>query len=417
MEKQIKKRLLEKQNTSKPDERPQSFRKIEADGMGSPYGLGAPGQEQQGLGASERKKHFGTFFAHARLIMFYRQNDPSRGSNVNKFINSKNTKPLFKLASFFSGIGGVDLGFEESGFKTVFQCEINGFCNEILNKHWPDTIKAKDIREVNSGEIPNSDVWAGGFPCQDLSLARMGKRDGLRGSKSGLYYEFCKLVGEVHPKVVVLENVAGLLSSHKGKDFEIVIETLVELGYAVGWRTLNSKYFGVPQSRQRIYIVGCYKDWEGPGKILFEPECGEGDVKKDGPDEKKLISPFKKIVGKVGGSGPITQSIAYCLYATSARHTGTDWSRTYVSYPKRGRVRRLTPSECEGVMAFPKGWTEFANTNLTGDEVDSLRYQALGNAVTPPVAKWIGGQVFKYLASAKNSQQLDLFNQSIENLA
>lgn len=91
------------------------------------------------------------------------------------------------------------------------------------------------------------------------------------------------------------------------------------------------------------------------------------------------------------------QSIAYCLYATSARHTGTDWSRNYVCYPKKGGVRRLTPNECEGVMAFPKGWTIPEKTSLMPTDIDSARYHALGNAVTPPVAEWLAKRIAIYL--------------------
>jgi DNA (cytosine-5)-methyltransferase 1 len=322
----------------------------------------------------------------------------------------------YKLASFFSGIGGFELGFETAGFETVFQCEINPFCREVLEKHWPNVSKFNDIQEVQIENIPFSDVWAGGFPCQDLSLARMGKREGLRGKKSKLYYEFAELVGKAHPKVVVIENVSGLLSSHQGQDFEIVIRTLSELGYAVGWRTFNSKHFGVPQSRHRVYIVGCYQDWQGPGKILFEPECSEGDNKEGRSNEATVISPFKKIIGNPSGKGPVVQSIAYCLYATSARHTGTDWSRTYVSYPRKGQVRRLTPSECEGVMGFPPRWTELENKkSYSVDDLDTLRYQALGNAVTPPVIMWIAKQTRMYLENVKEGGESNFFNTKLNS--
>jgi DNA (cytosine-5)-methyltransferase 1 len=312
---------------------------------------------------------------------------------------SPNLAKKYRAASFFSGIGGFDIGFEAAGFDVSVQCEIEPFCNTILEQHWPLIPRYSDITELSNEQIPASDVWVGGFPCQDLSLARMGKRDGLRGSKSGLFYEFARLVGEGKPRVILLENVAGLLSSHAGKDLGIVLGTLAELGYAVGWRTLNSKYFGVPQSRQRVYIVGCRGDGRGPGEILFEPERSEGNFETSGPDGKKSPSAFQTIVGDPRGEGPVIQSIAYCLYATSARHTGTDWSRNYVCYPRHGLVRRLIPAECEGVMAFPHNWTLPKKSGLTGDDLDSARYHALGNAVTPPVAEWLAGRIYRYLES------------------
>jgi DNA (cytosine-5)-methyltransferase 1 len=319
---------------------------------------------------------------------------------------NKETQP--KAASFFSGIGGFDLGFEQAGFQVTFQCEIENFCNEILEKHWPDVKRHKNIKDLHHATIPVSDVWLGGFPCQDVSLARMGPRAGLKGSRSGLFYEFARLLRASRPKVFVIENVPGLLSSHRGRDFGTVIRTLADIGYSVGWRVLNSKNFGVPQSRSRVYIVGCYRDRRGPVEILFEPECSEGDAEEGKQNGKAALSPFKESLGDTV-KGPIFQRIAYCLYACSARHTGTDWSRTYVTYPD-GRVRRLIPRECEGVMGFPIGWTRpdaATHINDDPDDIDTLRYQALGNAVTPPVAKWLGGRVARYLKIVQSESEQD----------
>ena len=307
--------------------------------------------------------------------------------------------PRFRAASLFSGIGGFDLGLERAGFDITFQCEINKFCRTILKNRWPDIPCHENIKELTAGAIPISDVWAGGFPCQDVSLARMGSRAGLKGKRSGLFHEFARLIGEARPRVVLLENVAGLLSSHRGRDFGTVIRTLAEFGYSVGWRVLNSKNFGVPQSRQRVYIVGCHRDVHGPGQILFEADCGSGNAEKGKQHGQTALSPFKTSIGEDDGDGPVYQSIAYCLYACSARHTGTDWSRTYVQYPKKGHVRRLTPKECEGVMGFPSGWTLPPPGKLREDDIDSLRYHALGNAVTPPVAEWLAHRIRDYLST------------------
>lgn len=303
----------------------------------------------------------------------------------------------FRAASLFTGIGGFDLGLEREGFEITFQCEIDKFCRSILAHKWPHLECNENIKKLTPDSIPFSDVWAGGFPCQDVSLARMGTRAGLKGQRSGLFHEFARLVGEARPRIILLENVSGLLSSHRGRDFATVIRTLADFGYSVGWRVFNSKNFGVPQSRQRVYIVGCYRDVEGPGKILFEGERGEGNAEEGKPNGKAALSPFKEVIGEDGGDGPVYQSIAYCLYATSARHTGTDWSRTYVQYPQKGQVRRLTPKECEGIMAFPEGWTSLPKETSCEGDIDSLRYHALGNAVTPPVAQWLARRIRLYL--------------------
>lgn len=302
----------------------------------------------------------------------------------------------YRVASLFSGIGGFDLGFAQADFEITFQCEIESFCQAVLKRHWPTVPKAHDIKELKSADIPSSDIWVAGFPCQDVSLARMGKRAGLRGSKSSLFYEFARLVGEGRPRLLVVENVPGLLSSHSGRDFGTVLGTLAELGYSLGWRVLDSKNFGVPQSRSRVFIVGSNRDWGAAPQILFEPKRSTGLSAQGGKNGAKPVSPFARIIEHPGGKRPITKAIAYCLYAQSARHTGTDWSRNYVCYPEEGRVRRLTPGECEVIMAFPAGWTNI-HIGLDGEALDTARYHALGNAVTPPVVEWIARRIKAYL--------------------
>ena len=308
-----------------------------------------------------------------------------------------------RAASFFSGIGGFDLGFERAGFEITFQCEIDLFCKDILQKHWPDVPRFPNIKEIRNADVPVSDVWLGGFPCQDVSLARMGPRAGLKGTRSGLFHDFAELLAEGHPRFFVIENVPGLLSSHKGRDFQTVIRTLADIGYSLGWRVLNSKNFGVPQSRSRVYIVGCYRDRRCPVEILFEPERSKGNAAQGKSNGKVAVSPFKEVLGNPV-KGPIFQRIAYCLYACSARHTGTDWSRTYVSYPD-GRVRRLMPRECEGVQGFPSGWTKPLKEPEDPEKLDTLRYQALGNAVTVPVAQWLAKRIAGYVKLTETERQ------------
>ncbi len=271
----------------------------------------------------------------------------------------------------------------------VFQCEFKPFCREILKQHWPNIPLDEDIRELNDTDIPEAEVWAAGFPCQDLSLARMGPRSGLRGSQSGLFHDFMRLVRSRSPRTIILENVHGLLSSHGGRDFTIVLKALDELGYGVAWRVLNSKDFGVPQQRRRVYIIAMHRDPFGPGKVLFEPKCGDWNSKKSRQDGEKSTSIFQTIIGNTR-KGPLVKSIAHCIYAESARHTGTDWSRNYVWYPQ-GKVRRFTPNEVERVQGFPEDWTlPNGYDERQSDKIDSLRYHAVGNAVTPPVAEWVG---------------------------
>ncbi len=300
-------------------------------------------------------------------------------------------------ASFFSGIGGFDLGFEKAGLKSVFLCEKKAFCRRVLAHHWPSIPVYKDITNVDPFNIPEADVWSAGFPCQDLSLARMGPRAGLRGNQSGLFHDFAALVRAREPKIVVIENVHGLLTSHRGRDFTIVLKTLDGLGYGVAWRVLNSQYFGVPQSRKRVYVVAVHRDPEGAGEILFEPECSDGDSSQSKRNGKESPSLFQTILGNPR-TGPLVKGRAHCIYAESARHTGTDWSRNYVWYPS-GRVRRFIPVEVERVQGFPDDWTD---VQVEGrEDPDSMRYHAVGNSVTPQVAEWLGKRIVSYLKATR----------------
>lgn len=174
-----------------------------------------------------------------------------------------------KFASFFSGIGGIDLGLEMAGMESVFQCEVNQFCQKVLKKHWPNVKLVGDINEVTIEKIPEADLWCGGFPCQDLSLANQGKRRGLEGNRSGLFYKFAELIDKGRPQWVFIENVPGLLNSADGYDFEIVLKTLDEFGYGISWRVLDAKYFGTPQRRRRVYIIGSYRNLRS-AEVLFE---------------------------------------------------------------------------------------------------------------------------------------------------
>ena len=313
----------------------------------------------------------------------------------------KNVAPSAQLthASFFSGIGGFDLGFDRAGITTNFHCEKNEFCRRILAQHWTDIHCEEDINHVDPNRIPAADIWTGGFPCQDLSLARMGSRSGLRGEQSGLFHRFAEILGERLPQVVVLENVHGLLSSHRGRDFAIVLKELDKLGYGVAWRVLNSKDFGVPQSRRRVFIVGVHRNPERSGQILFEPERSERDSETSGRSGKKPTSLFQTIVGNPR-KGPLTKALAHCIYAESARHTGTDWSRNYVWYPS-GRIRRLTALEVERVQGFPDHWTLPRAFDGDSSKLESLRYHAVGNSVTPSVAEWIGRRIAQVMLKAE----------------
>lgn len=162
--------------------------------------------------------------------------------------------------SLFSGCGGFDLGLEAAGLQCSFQVEIEPKPRSVLERHWPGVPKFNDVRKVGAGRqrgkkcnLPPVDVLVGGFPCQDLSVA--GNRGGLKGARSGLFYELVRIARELRPRYLVWENVCGLLSSEDGRDLALVLRHLADSGFHGGFRVLDSQYFGVPQQRRRVFGV------------------------------------------------------------------------------------------------------------------------------------------------------------------
>jgi DNA (cytosine-5)-methyltransferase 1 len=176
--------------------------------------------------------------------------------------------------SLFSGIGGFDLGFDQAGLTCAWQVEKDSAAQSVLKTHWSNTPKYKDVKNVGRNLEP-VDLICGGFPCQDVSIA--GRREGLAGNRSGLWFEFRRIIEEIRPQWVVIENVPGLLSSNKGRDMGAVIGGLAELGYWWAYRCLDAQYWGVPQRRRRVFIVGCLAKGCAQ-EILFESESGPWDT-------------------------------------------------------------------------------------------------------------------------------------------
>ena len=160
-----------------------------------------------------------------------------------------------KVGSLFAGIGGFDLGFLRAGFQVAWCVEFDKNAQAVLRARFPDAVIYGDIREVDETKLEPVDVICGGFPCQDVSVA--GKRAGLAGQRTGLFYDAMRIVRHINPSVLVLENVPGLLSSNHGLDFAAVLREVGE-GWdceEVAWRILDSQYFGVAQRRNRVFIV------------------------------------------------------------------------------------------------------------------------------------------------------------------
>jgi DNA (cytosine-5)-methyltransferase 1 len=200
-----------------------------------------------------------------------------------------------RVGSTFTGIGGADMGFEWAGMTIAWQCELDPWKRSVLAAHWPDVPIYEDITTMQDPEPV--DVMVGGFPCQDLSVA--GKRKGFTGERSVLAFEFLRIAEAIKPRWIVLENVPGLLSSNKGLDFQRLINEVVACGYGLGWRCLDSRYWGVPQRRRRIFIVarrteaGIDSRAASGLALLALSESGFGDL-------TPCVKPGTQVAGSVG---------------------------------------------------------------------------------------------------------------------
>jgi DNA (cytosine-5)-methyltransferase 1 len=224
--------------------------------------------------------------------------------------------------SLFAGIGGFEIAMQRQGVEVVASVEIDKHASKLLQARFPLVKHFTDVKTVTGKELidagfkPESGIITGGFPCQDLSVA--GRRAGLEGERSGLFWEIARILEETKSKYFIVENVPGLLSSSKGKDMGIVIGTLVELGYGVAWRVLDAQYFGVPQRRRRVFIVGCLGDETGAGKILFERNGLRRDIEKSKQTGQDTAANATRGTRKaVLGSG---KDIANCIPAELYHH-------------------------------------------------------------------------------------------------
>ena len=219
--------------------------------------------------------------------------------------------------SLFAGVGGFDLALERAGVKVVASVEIDKKAQSVLKKHFPNSTIFDDVTGVTGEQLraagfePSTGIITGGFPCQDLSVA--GKRAGLAGKRSGLFWEICRILDETGSQTIILENVPGLLSSNGGADMAVVIEALVERGYRVGWRVLDAQHFGVPQRRRRVFIVGCIgNSGRTPEEILAIRESRAGYLEASKPKREDIA---RKVAGGIGNTSKLNRMRAFGDYA------------------------------------------------------------------------------------------------------
>jgi DNA (cytosine-5)-methyltransferase 1 len=252
--------------------------------------------------------------------------------------NTQTASPVLSFGSLFSGIGGFDLGFERAGLRCAWQCEIDPKAREVLRRHFNVEI-FDDVKTIgkDAGAV---DVICGGFPCQDVSIA--GNRLGFAGERSGLWFEFARVIEELAPGWVVIENVPGLLSSNGGRDFTSVIQRLAQLGYGVAWRILDAQYFGVPQRRRRVFIVGSLGNGRAT-KVLFEPESLSRNTTPRKQTGKEVAFTLRASASSSGanGDGAITSTLVPVAY--DARGNGNGRTVNTLTGDHAGGVSDYTP--------------------------------------------------------------------------
>jgi DNA (cytosine-5)-methyltransferase 1 len=317
-----------------------------------------------------------------------------------------------KFISLFAGIGGFDLALKREGHNCVWANEWDKYAAQIYDKNFDDKIDQRDIRTVPVEEIPDHDLLVGGFPCQSFSIA--GKREGFNDTRGTLFFEIARIVKQKRPHYLLLENVKGLLSHEQGRTFTTIISTLDELGYDCQWQVLNSKNFGVPQNRERVFIIG---NLRGEPRPKIFPICGANKICYQRVSDKETICQTLKARYPADWNGNYIRQlnnprhsnnrvydpsgICPCLRTMQGgnrqpkivqlprgkNHGGnhviapTLTGKSYQDNNHVDGIRRLTPLECERLQGFPDGWTKWVS--------DSQRYKCLGNAVTVNVVQYI----------------------------
>lgn len=291
----------------------------------------------------------------------------------------------------------MDIGLERSGITTKAFCEVDPHAQSILRRHWPTTPIIDNVTELDANDFTGRiDIVSGGFPCQDVSTA--GNRAGLAGERSGLWWEFHRILDDLRPEWVVIENVVGLLSSNNGRDMGTIITALGQLGYGWAYRVLDARGFGVPQRRRRIFIV-CHLGTKRAAEVLFEPESStRRSTTRNRPAQHLAANTHgcTQNGSTIGETQPIafhhTQTPISSIGITHGMGASGNGTIAVAIPHKNGTtLRRLTPLECERLMGWPDNWTQHTADGTT--QSDTQRYKQCGNGICAPVAEWLGHRI------------------------
>ena len=338
---------------------------------------------------------------------------------------SSKTKNKYNMAAFFSGVGGIELGFEQTNeFRVVYANEFDKYARETYSLNYPDTkLDDRDIHIVPADEVvdqdgnDNIDIVVGGFPCQAFSIA--GYRKGFEDDRGDLFFELLRIIEAKKPKAIFIENVKNMVSHDHGNTFKVIREALTENNYFIKWKVLNGKDYGnVPQNRERIYIVG-FDNKEAYDLFAF-------------PEEIKLTTTLRDIIDFKGVKDELyyyrkgKQRFFDDLKLTmTSQDTVYQWRRQYVRENKNGvvptltanmgtgghnvpliltdsgEIRKLTPKETFNVQGYPKSFKIPENVS------NGQLYKQAGNSVVVPVIKRIATNISKALNESNGKSQLN----------
>lgn len=307
-----------------------------------------------------------------------------------------------KVASFFAGVGGIDIAFENAGFDVIWANEFDKYAADTYRLNFNNELIVDDIRNIEAKDIPDFDVMIGGFPCQAFSVA--GYRKGFDDERGNLFFELERIFTEKKPKVIFLENVKNLVGHDGGNTFRVILERLKNAGYHVKKEVLNACDYGnLPQNRERIYIVAfldekAYKEFEFPEPIELThtlKDYIDYDVKQDDKYyyTKESCGFYDELVKNVKSSDTTYQwRRVYVrenksnLCPTLTANMGTGGHNVPIIYTTRG-IRKFTPRECFNIMGYNKDYKlpeNMANTHL---------YKQAGNSVVVPVIQRIAEEI------------------------
>lgn len=302
-----------------------------------------------------------------------------------------------KFIELFAGIGAFRLGLENTGHECVWANEILPAPRRIYERQFGHAPDPRDIRDVSAGELPDADLLCGGFPCATFSVA--GKRTGfsLEDTRGTLAFEMFRLARDKRIPYILFENVKGLLNHDGGRTFAVILGVLDEMGYDCQWELLDSQNFGVPQHRERIFVVANLREFPRP-KVFPVGRRGTHYDERQQPEKEKEINADRSDSGNSVIVRPVLtvnrkekrQNGRRFKNHNESSFTLTAQDRHGVSIDdgKNLIVRRFTPLECERLHGFPDDFTKYYEDGSLVS--DSVRYERLGRTITVPVVEAIG---------------------------